>query len=61
MQVVGAMCTLLALVLARVPASVLRSKFIASSQIIVSVIEQSNEQVILLQLLQSSCCCTYSA
>lgn len=43
------MCNLLSLVLARVPASVLRSKFVASSQIIVSVVEQSNEQVIALQ------------
>ena len=48
-QVVGAMCNLQSLVLARVPASVLRSKFVASSQIIVSVVEQSNEQVIALQ------------
>lgn len=40
------MSTLLSLVLARVPASVLRSKFVASSLIVQTIVEQSNDQVL---------------
>ena len=44
-QVAGAMCTVLASVLGRVPAQILRSRFNASVQIMQSIVEQNDQQV----------------
>ncbi len=44
-QVAGAMCTVLASVLGRVPAQILRSRFNASLQIMQSIVEQNDQQV----------------
>ena len=64
-QVVGAMCSLLASVLGRVPSQILRSKFHASVQVMQQIVEQSDQQVYFVilvaakQLLQCSkmpCC-----
>ncbi|KAL0054199.1 hypothetical protein WJX82_005285 [Trebouxia sp. C0006] len=43
-QVAGAMCTVLASVLGRVPAQILRSRFNASVQIMQSIVEQNDQQ-----------------